>query len=59
QDRKPGEFVESVFVPYPAAASRFAATFSPIAGRRDMLRRLRSSPPLAGHVPSPRRRGEG
>jgi xanthine dehydrogenase small subunit len=25
QDRKPGEFVESVFVPYPAAMSRFAA----------------------------------
>ncbi len=25
QDRKPGEFVESVFVPYPKATSRFAA----------------------------------
>ncbi|MFL5015241.1 MAG: xanthine dehydrogenase small subunit, partial [Rhizobium sp.] len=25
QDRKPGEFVESVFVPYPAGSSRFAA----------------------------------
>lgn len=25
QDRKPGEFVESVLVPYPAAMSRFAA----------------------------------
>ena len=42
----------------PRAPHPAAATFSPLAGRRDMPRPLRSPPRLAWHVPSPRLYGE-